>query len=88
MRVARKKKPKGIQFMNDLTRRTLDRRAEKIPQMLEHRKNGKTAFMIMDKLIVYDQKPPDNGRSFGGTNGQNDENDFGFDANGGNVTYP
>ena len=28
--------------------------------MFEHRKDGKTAFMIMDKLIVYDQKPPDN----------------------------
>ena len=59
MRVTRKKKPKVIQFMNDLARRTLDRRAEKIPEMLEYRKNGKTAFMIMDKLIVYDQKPPD-----------------------------
>ena len=53
--------------MNDLVRRTLDRRAEKIPQMLEHRKNSKAAFMIMDKLIVYDQKPPDNGRSSGRT---------------------
>ena len=40
--VAREKKPKGIQFMNDLVRRTLDRSAEKIPQMLEHRKNSKT----------------------------------------------
>ena len=47
MRIARNKKPKGIQFMNDLARRTLDRRAKKIPQMLEHRKNGKTAFMII-----------------------------------------
>ena len=35
------------------------------PQMLERRKTGKTAFMIMDKLIVDDQKLPDNGRSFG-----------------------
>ena len=74
--------------MNDLVRITLDRRAEQIPQMLEHRKNGKTAFMIMDKLIVYDQKPPDNGRSSGRTYGHNDENDFHFDANSGNVTYP
>ena len=88
VRVARKKKPKGIPFMNDLARRTLDRRAEKIPQMLEHRKNGKTAFMIMDKLIVYDQKPPDNGRTSGRTYGHNYENDFGFDANSCNVTYP
>ena len=26
--------------------------------MLEHKRNGKIAFMLMDKLIVYD-KPPD-----------------------------
>ena len=56
--------------------------------MLEHRKNGKTAFMLMDNLIVYDQKPPDNGKSFGHNNGNNDENGSGFGANGGNVTYP
>ena len=50
-------------------------------QMLEHRKSGKTAFMIMDKLTLNDQKPPDNGRSFGRSSGHNDENDFGFGAN-------
>ena len=74
--------------MDNLARRTLDRRAEKISEMLEHRKNRKTAFMIKDKLVAYDQKPPDNGRSFGYTNGNNDENDFGFGANGSNETYP
>ena len=26
--------------------------------MLEYRRNGKTAFMIIDKLVVYD-RPPD-----------------------------
>ena len=30
--------------------------------MLEHRRNGKTAFMIMDKLVVYD-RPPDRSNS-------------------------
>ena len=40
-------------------RRTLDRRAEKIPEMLEHRRNGKIAFMLMDKLIVYDKPDTD-----------------------------
>ena len=29
--------------------------------MLEHKRNGKIAFMLMDKLIVYD-KPPDTDR--------------------------
>ena len=50
-----------MQFLSDLARRTLDRRAEKIPEMLKHKRNGKIAFMLMDKLIVYD-KPPDTDR--------------------------
>ena len=67
LNVARKKRPKGIQLMGDFSRKTLERRASKIPEMLEARKEGKTAFMVMDKLIIYD-KPPDpdknrNGRS-------------------------
>ena len=35
---------------------------KKIPGMLEHRRNGKTGFMIMDKLVVYD-RPPDRSNS-------------------------
>ena len=67
LKVARKKRPKGIQFMGDFSRRTLERKPSKIPEMLEARKEGKTAFMVMDKLIICD-KPPDpdknrNGRS-------------------------
>ena len=58
---------KGVQFMGDFSTRTLERRASKIPEMLEARKEGKTAFMVMDKLIIYDGPPdPDkkrNGRS-------------------------
>ena len=59
---ARRKRPKGVQFLNDFTRRTLDRRVEKIPEMLEHRRKGKTAFMIMNKLVIYD-RPPDRSNS-------------------------
>ena len=44
--------------MGDFSRRPLERRASKIPEMLEARKEGKTAFMVMDKLIIYDG-PPD-----------------------------
>ena len=62
IREARRKRPKGVQFLNDFARRTLDRRAEKIPEMPEHRRNGKTAFMIMDKLVAYD-RPPDRSNS-------------------------
>ena len=50
-----------MQFLSDLARRTLDCRAENIPEMLEHKRNEKIAFMLMDKLIVYD-KPPDTDR--------------------------
>ena len=53
IREARRKRPKGVQFLIDFARRTTDRRAEKIPEMLEHRRNGKTAFMIMDKLVPW-----------------------------------
>ena len=58
MKAARKKKPKDTRFMDDFAKRTLERRASKIPKMLEARKSGKTAFLIMDKLVVYD-RPPD-----------------------------
>ena len=50
-----------MQFLSDLARRTLDCRAEKISEMLEHKRNGKIVVMLMDKSIVYD-KPPDTDR--------------------------
>ena len=60
LKTARKKKPKGVQFMGDFAKRTLDRRASMIPDMLEARKQGKIAFLVMDQLITYDKKdrPP------------------------------
>ena len=57
LKQARRKRPKDVQFLNDYAKRTLERRAERIPKMLEARRNGKTAFMVMDKVIIYD-KPP------------------------------
>ena len=51
-----------MQFLNDFVRKALDRRVEKIPEMLEHMRKGKTSFMIMDKLVVYD-RPPDRSNS-------------------------
>ena len=62
MKAARKIKPKDTRFMDDFAKRTLDRRASKIPEMLEARKAGKTAFLVMDKLVVYDRSP-DPGRT-------------------------
>ena len=48
LKQARRKRPKDVQFVNDYAKRTLERRAERIPKMLEARKNGKIAFMVMD----------------------------------------
>ena len=50
-----------MQLLSAFSGRTLDCRAEKIPEMLEHKRNGNIVFMLMDKLIVYD-KPPDTER--------------------------
>ena len=55
LKMARQKKPKDIQFKHDFSQRTLDKRAAKIPRMLQERRKGNTAFLVMDKLIVYDQ---------------------------------
>ena len=50
--------------MGDFSLKTLERRASKIPEMLEALKEGKTAFMVMDKLIIYDRPPnPDKKRN-------------------------
>ena len=57
LKASKKKETKDVQFLNDYAKRTLERRAERIPKMLEAHRNGKTAFMVMDKVIIYD-KPP------------------------------
>lgn len=52
LKVARTIKPDGIKFLNDFSARTLERRADKIPQLIEARKQGKIAYFVMDKLII------------------------------------
>ena len=56
LRIARKKKPNNVLFVNDFSQRTLEKRAENISKMLEERKKGNVAFLHMDKLIVYEKK--------------------------------
>ena len=58
LRAARQKKPKDIRLFPDFAKRTLDRRAEKIPELIEQRKKGKIAYLVMDKIVVKD-RPPD-----------------------------
>ena len=53
----RDKKPKGILFYPDYARRTLNRRAEKIPRLLAERRKRSIAYFVMDELIVK-PKPP------------------------------
>ena len=59
IREARIKRPKGVQFFNDFSKRTLERRASHIPEMLEAREQRKVAYMIMvmDRLIIRDKLP-------------------------------
>ena len=41
--------------MGDFSKRTLERRRSKIPDMIEARRNGKKAFMVMDQLVIFDK---------------------------------
>ena len=70
LRAARQKKPMGVMFHPDLAKRTLQRRVEHISRLVAERKKGKTAYFIMDKLVVRD-KPPERPR--GGSYDQDDE---------------
>ena len=63
LREARRKRPEDITFLHDLSKRTLERRQELIPEMLEARKQGKIGYMVMDKLIIHDRKKPDDDNS-------------------------
>ena len=57
IKAARTIKPKEVQFLEDVSQRTLDRRREIIPKLIEARKNGKRAFLVKDQ-IVYKNRPP------------------------------
>ena len=58
LRIAREKKPNGIMFYPDMAKRTLDRRNEQIPDLIEERKKGKIAYFVMDQLVVRDKEEP------------------------------
>ena len=45
-------KSKEIQFYQDLSTRTLEKRAQKIPDLIAERKRGNTAYLVLDKLII------------------------------------
>ena len=41
--------------MGDFSNRTLERRRSKIPDLIEARGNRKTAFIVMDQLVIFDK---------------------------------
>ena len=60
MWAARESKPKDVQFLEDYSRKMLEKRRELIPELIAERKKGCRTFLVMDKLVVTDTcKPPD-----------------------------
>ena len=55
LRAARRIKPKDVQLYQDLSARTLEKHSEKIPQLIAMRKEGKTAYLVLDQLVVRDK---------------------------------
>ena len=45
-------------FYPDFAKRTLDRRAKRIPELMEHMKNGRIAYFVKDKVVVKAGRPP------------------------------
>ena len=59
LRLARLIKPDGVQFLEDFSKRTLDKIKEKIPEFIAACKSGKRASLVMDKTIIANNtKPP------------------------------
>ena len=75
LKVARKIKPKGVKLYQDLSSRTLERRAELIPELLRIRKQGKTAFLVLDKLVALNKDKDDPDENVDVNNSQVSEND-------------
>ena len=65
VRKAREVTPPEVKFLADLSQRSLKRRQDLVPKLLEARRNGKVAYFIGDRLVVkdkggnQDQRPKD-----------------------------
>ena len=57
LKKAREIKPQGVRFLADLSSRTIQKRSDQVPKLLEARRQGKIAFFVLDKLIIKDKKP-------------------------------
>ena len=47
-------KPEGLKFYEDFSQRILQRRKELIPELIRKRKQGKKGFLLMDRIVEYD----------------------------------
>ena len=56
---AKKLRPDGVKFLDDFSKRTLDKRSAQQPELLTARKEGKIAYFAVNRLIIRD-KPPGN----------------------------
>ena len=61
VRAARESKPKDVQFLEDYSKKTLEKRRELIPELIAERKKGRRAFLVMDRLVVTDRCKTPNG---------------------------
>ena len=52
---ARKLKPRGIFFNEDLAFETLQKRRAQVSQLIEAKRSGRIAYFILDKLIIRDK---------------------------------
>ena len=59
LKATREVKPKKIRFYQDLSTRTLERRAQKIPDLIAERKRDNTAYLVLDKLVAKRSKDRD-----------------------------
>ena len=57
LKKAREIKPQGVRFLADLSSRTIQKRHNQVPKLLEARRQGKIAFFVLDKLVIKDKKP-------------------------------
>ena len=60
MKAAREIKPDGLKFYEDFSQRILQRRKKLIPELIKIRKQGKKAFLVMDRIVEYDDDANDN----------------------------
>ena len=78
LKKAREIKPDGVKFLADLSRRTLQKREEQVPELLAARRMGKTTYFVLDKLIIRDAKKPPDMSQHEGNAGNDREQEISF----------